>query len=98
MTPVVVTDIDELSDRAILLRTYTLINNLGVQVSAIADAVAATQAAVDQLKVDIAQEIQQVTDALAASADIPAAVTQLNAITTQLTEQSTALQADNPPA
>lgn len=93
----VIEDIGELSDRAILLRIHANTITLGVQLSAISDAVAATQTALDQLKVDIAAEIQQVAALLTASADIPAAVDQLNAITAQLQSASTDLRADDTP-
>lgn len=64
--------------------------------SAITDAVAATQAALDQLKTDIAAEIQQVVDALASTADVQAALTGLTTITTQLRAASTSLRSDDP--
>lgn len=100
--PVPTATVDELSNRALLVRLHTLLIFQGDQLSAITDAVAATQAALDQLKVDIAAEIQQVVDALAAGAgtaeDVNAALAGLNTIRAQLLEQSTALQADNPPA
>jgi uncharacterized protein involved in exopolysaccharide biosynthesis len=64
--------------------------------SAVTEAVAAAQAALDALKADIAAEIQQVIDALNSNADVQAALDGLNAITAQLAAQSDALRADDP--
>lgn len=90
--------VSDLTDRALLTNILERLIIQGEKLSSITDAVAATQAAVDQLKSDIAEEIQQVVNALANTADVPAALDGLNNITAQLTAQSDALRADNPPA
>lgn len=94
--PNVIVPVESLSSRALLILILERLATQGEQLSAITDAVAAAQAAVDQLKVDIATEIQQVIDALNANQDVQAALDGLNAITAQLQAQSAALQADDP--
>ena len=90
--------IGELSDRALLERIYAEVLRVEDRMTAVEDALAVANAALDKLRTDIAAEIQQVIDGLTATADVAVAVTGLTAITAGLAEQSAALTADDVPA
>ena len=88
----------QMSDRALLIRMNNLLNQQGVTLSAITDAVAASNAALAKLQTDIAAEIAQVAAALANNGDVQAALDGLSSITSGLTADSTQLEADDPAA
>ena len=91
----VTVDTSKLSRHALLEMTLEHVIGLEPRMTAVEDAVATATAALNQLKADIASEIQQVVDGLANAGDVATAVDALNAITTDLTGQSTLLQADD---
>ena len=95
VSPDVQAAVEELSDRALLVRIYAELLRLGDRMTAVEDALAAANAALAQLRIDVAAEIQQVIDGLAATADIQTALSGLAAITAGLTEVSAALVADD---
>jgi uncharacterized protein involved in exopolysaccharide biosynthesis len=88
--------LSELTDRSLLERAVAGIMGLGVRMTAVEDSLATANAALVDLKADIAAEVAQVAAALTATQDVAAAVAGLNAISAGLTEQSAVLEADDP--
>ena len=90
-------DLAGLTKRQLLLEIISITERLETRMATVEEDLAAATAALEALKVDIAAEIQQVLDGLAATADVEAAKAGLEALTAGLLEQSVTLEADDVP-